>query len=192
MSHTKIIFIGPVGAGKTSAIRAISEIECVDTEEKISDTASGHKKMTTVALDYGLMTLANGVKAHLYGAPGQSRFDFVWDILSKQIAQDASTVVLMLDNARECPQEDLRYYVETFAHLIAGKKLLLGITRSDVQASPAVDDYRGWLKALSVDADVHLVDARDRRSVLDMVTPSLAVMAGTALAGGQAVAAAAY
>lgn len=190
MSHTKIIFIGPVGSGKTSAIRSISEIECIDTEEKISDSASGHKNMTTVALDYGRITLDNGAKAHLYGAPGQSRFDFVWDILSKQIAQDASTVVLMLDNARECPQDDLRYYIDAFAHLIAGKKLVLGITRSDVQANPAADDYRGWLRELAVDADVHLVDARDRSSVLAMIGASLAATIGVGAGMAQAATAA--
>ena len=94
MDNKKIIFIGPVGAGKTSAIQAVSEIECVNTEAKISaDKVSDYKETTTVAIDYGRLTTDANEKAHLYGAPGQSRFDFMWDMLSEEIAYDANGVV---------------------------------------------------------------------------------------------------
>lgn len=173
MDSNKIIFIGPVGAGKTTAINAISDIACVNTEAQISGHAPIHKDMTTVAIDYGRLTSAQGTKTHLYGAPGQSRFDFIWDMLSDQIAHDAQAVVLMLDNARECPQEDLKYYVNAFSRLICGKSLILGITRCDIQGSPDLECYRGWLDELGIEAQVHRVDARSREAVMTMLSPVL-------------------
>lgn len=174
MDNKKIIFIGPVGAGKTSAIQAVSEIECVNTEAKISvDNVSENKETTTVAIDYGRLTTDANEKAHLYGAPGQSRFDFMWDLLSEEIAYDANGVVLMLDNARECPQEDLKYYLNAFSRLIEGKSLVVGVTRRDVQANPSMEDYRQWLAELDIQASVSFVDARDAGAVIKLVEPLL-------------------
>lgn len=169
MENKKIIFIGPVGAGKTSAIQVVSEIECVATEAKISEKTDVAKETTTVAIDYGRVTTSGDVKAHLYGAPGQSRFDFMWDMLSEQIAHDADGVVMMLDNARECPQSDLKYYLDAFSRLIEGKQLVIGVTRSDIQANPAVSDYEQWLSELNVDAPVQFVDARNSSAVYGLV-----------------------
>lgn len=183
MDNKKIIFIGPVGAGKTSAIQAVSEIECVKTEAKISvDKICDYKETTTVAIDYGRLTTDANEKAHLYGAPGQSRFDFMWDILSEEIAYDASGVVLMLDNARECPQEDLKYYLNAFSDLIEGKSLVVGVTREDVQANPSMEDYRQWLAELGVESSVSFVDARDAAAVVKLVEPLLGSLKNAAQA----------
>jgi hypothetical protein len=96
----KIVVTGPFGAGKSSFIRTISEIAVVATERRVSATAfastvpaprglrpasSQNKSHTTVAMDYGRLTLGNDV-LHLHGTPGQSRFDFMWDILAREMA----------------------------------------------------------------------------------------------------------
>lgn len=183
MDNKKIIFIGPVGAGKTSAIQAVSEIDCVNTEAKISvDKVSENKETTTVAIDYGRLTTDANEKAHLYGAPGQSRFDFMWDMLSEEIAYDANGVVLMLDNARECPQEDLKYYLNAFSHLIEGKSLVVGVTREDVQTNPSLENYQQWLAELDVQASVSFVDARDASAVIELVEPLLGSLKNAARA----------
>ncbi len=75
----KIIFAGPVGAGKTQAIRSLSDKEVVTTEELASDDVKMMKKTTTVAMDYGIMKLPTGEQVRLYGTPGQKRFDFMWE-----------------------------------------------------------------------------------------------------------------
>lgn len=174
MDNKKIIFIGPVGSGKTSAIQAVSEIDCVNTEAKISvDAESVAKSTTTVAIDYGRLTTDANEKAHLYGAPGQSRFDFMWDMLSDEIAHDACGVVIMLDNARECPQEDLKYYTNAFARLIEGTQVVVGVTRSDVSATPSEADYHGWVAEVGLQAPVTFIDARDRGAVIELVEPLL-------------------
>ncbi|MGB0468591.1 MAG: GTP-binding protein [Pontibacterium sp.] len=174
MENKKIIFVGPVGAGKTSAIKAVSDSKCISTEAKISEGGSSHKDTTTVAIDYGTLITATNEKAHLYGAPGQARFDFMWDMLSEELAHDATGVVVMLDNARDCPRSDLQYYLNAFEDLISGKQLVVGVTRSDVQANPAKADYEQWLSDMGVEAPVHFVDARQRGPVLTLVDSILA------------------
>ena len=76
----KIVFAGPVGAGKTTAIKSLSDIEVVSTDASATDDVKLMKATTTVAMDYGLMRLDNGYQVRLYGTPGQKRFDFMWDI----------------------------------------------------------------------------------------------------------------
>ncbi|RKZ90665.1 MAG: GTP-binding protein, partial [Gammaproteobacteria bacterium] len=82
MSDYKIIFTGPVGAGKTTAITSISDVPPVGTDASASDMTKKRKGSTTVAMDYGILKLDGGEQIHLYGTPGQERFDFMWEILT--------------------------------------------------------------------------------------------------------------
>ncbi len=81
MEILRIVVTGGVGAGKTSLISTISEIEVVDTDRKATDDIALLKEKTTVAMDFGRLTIAPNQSLHLYGTPGQSRFDYMWDIL---------------------------------------------------------------------------------------------------------------
>src|SRR5690606_37353134 len=110
----KLIFAGSMGAGKTTAIAAISEISPVRTDVENTDRASHQKATTTAAMDYGEVTLAGGDKLRLYGTPGQTRFDFMWKILGK----GALGVIILVDNSRPDPLADLREYLQAF-HEIA-------------------------------------------------------------------------
>ena len=109
----KLVFAGPVGAGKTTAIQTLSDIEVVSTDAYASDEVRLLKKTTTVAMDYGLMKLASGDQVRLYGTPGQQRFDFMWEILS----ENALGLVLMLKASAPDPVADLRHYVQAFRTL---------------------------------------------------------------------------
>ena len=80
MSELKILISGTTGAGKTTAIRAVSEIAPVSTDVRNTDAAVD-KALTTAGMDYGELTLDNGEKLYLYGTPVQERFDFMWNIL---------------------------------------------------------------------------------------------------------------
>ena len=92
----KIVVAGPVGAGKTTFINTISEIETIATEAAITDgTGSGTKTTTTVGIDFGRLTLGGGMELYLFGTPGQQRFDFMWDIAS----QGMLGFILLLDCA---------------------------------------------------------------------------------------------
>ena len=82
--QVKFVFTGCVGAGKTTAISVISEVPVISTEAKPTETAVIKRKVaTTVAMDYGEISLADQTKVYLYGTPGQRRFDFMCHILTE-------------------------------------------------------------------------------------------------------------
>jgi small GTP-binding protein len=80
----KVVVTGPFNVGKTEFVRRLSDIPIVSTERRISDHLSATKEETTVAMDYGHVRLNDNL-FHLYGTPGQARFDFMWDILSTEM-----------------------------------------------------------------------------------------------------------
>jgi len=163
--HKKIIFTGPVGAGKTTAIQSMSDIPIVSTNEGASDMTKNRKSHTTVAMDYGQIKIGNKEKIHLYGTPGQERFSFMWDILTK----GALGLVLLLDNSRDNPQQDLKFYTHSFKEFIQSGELVIGITRIDDETVPSIEEYRTWLDELSIRAPVFSVDARERQDVSSLV-----------------------
>ncbi len=84
MQTVKMVITGPFSAGKTEFIRTISEIDVVSTERKISsDAEKSQKEATTVAMDFGRITVDDDLVLYLFGTPGQKRFDFMWEILSE-------------------------------------------------------------------------------------------------------------
>src|SRR5512146_2681505 len=125
MEH-KIIFAGPVGAGKTTSISAVSDIMVVGTEAKASDDVAQRKANTTVAMDYGVLNLDGGLKVHLYGTPGQERFNFMWEILS----EGAMGFVILIDSVRPDPLADLDSYIRSFGKSItkSGDAVVVGVT----------------------------------------------------------------
>lgn len=159
--NRKIIFTGPVGSGKTTAIQSISDIDIVSTNKDASDMTTKRKKETTVAMDYGVIHIGKTEKVHLYGTPGQERFDFMWSILTK----GGLGLILLLDNTRKDPFQDMKFYTNAFKDFIAEKQLIVGITQTDLRSTPSVAQYREWLDELGLDAPVFEVDARSRDDV---------------------------
>jgi small GTP-binding protein len=90
----KIVVTGPFNVGKTEFIRTISDIPIVSTERRITNHLASTKEETTVAMDYGHVRL-NDDLFHLYGTPGQPRFDFMWDILSIEM----HAFILLVDSS---------------------------------------------------------------------------------------------
>jgi small GTP-binding protein len=167
MSHKdhKIIFTGPVGAGKTTCIKSISDIEPITTEEEASDMTTRRKPNTTVALDYGMIRLGPNEKVHLYGTPGQERFNFMWDILTK----GGIGLILLLDNTRPDPFQDMRFYVNAFRGFIDNTRMVVGITQMDNQRTPTIEEYVAQLKELNLSAPVYEIDGRKREDVSTLV-----------------------
>lgn len=165
MINRKIIFTGPVGAGKTTAIASISDIKPIATDEYASDMTKSRKPQTTVAMDYGMIRLNDTERVHLYGTPGQERFDFMWDILTK----GGIGLILLLDNTRKDPLQDMRFYTNAFRDFIEKRQMVVGVTRMDLQRSPGLVDYRQWLDSLSLDAPVFEVDARSHKDMIMMI-----------------------
>jgi len=80
----KVLVTGPFNAGKTVFTRTISDIPIVTTEQRITDQFKSVKEETTVAMDYGQFRLDDNL-FHIYGTPGQPRFEFMRDILSREM-----------------------------------------------------------------------------------------------------------
>ncbi|WML92387.1 GTP-binding protein [Thiothrix lacustris] len=161
MINRKIIFTGPVGAGKTTAIASISDIKPIATDEYASDMTKSRKPQTTVAMDYGLIRLSENERVHLYGTPGQERFDFMWDILTK----GGIGLILLLDNTRHDPFQDIRFYTNAFRDFIEKQQMVVGVTRMDLQRKPSLPEYRHYLESLSLQAPVFEVDARSNKDI---------------------------
>src|SRR5437773_6264785 len=92
----KIVVTGPFAAGKTTLIRTISEITVLSTEKDITDSTRTRKNETTVAMDFGRITIDRDLVLYLFGTPGQDRFDFMWEILGEGMLG----YVLLVDMAR--------------------------------------------------------------------------------------------
>ena len=83
MQSVKVVVTGPFNAGKTTFIKAVSEITVLSTERQISDASEEGSGETTVAMDFGRITVSDDVVLYLFGTPGQSRFSFMWETLSE-------------------------------------------------------------------------------------------------------------
>ena len=81
----KILITGAFNAGKTEFIRSISEIDPVSTERKLTTFEGKGKEETTVAMDFGRITIDEDLVLYIFGTPGQERFDFMWELLSEGI-----------------------------------------------------------------------------------------------------------
>lgn len=128
MEIFKIAVTGNVGAGKTTFIRTISEIKTVDTERRATDETASLKANTTVAFDFGRITLNPEQVLYLYGTPGQSRFDFMWDIVINQV----ETYVLLVAAHRP---KDFRGARKILAFINQRVKMpmIIGLTHTDCE-----------------------------------------------------------
>jgi hypothetical protein len=170
MSAYRIVFAGPIGAGKTTAITALSDVPPVTTEVASDEARAVGKETTTVAFDYGQLLLDSGDLVLLYGTPGQARFDFMWPI----IAENAIGAVILADNSRADSVAQTVQYVREFAPRIAAGNCIVGIGRADAHPSPAVDDYHDALAEAGFQIPVMAVDVRRREHALLLLDTLLA------------------
>lgn len=166
MKDLKIVFTGTPGAGKTTAIAAVSDRPPVSTDVRNTD-ASLAKATTTVGLDFGQVDLGEGLHVRLYGTPGQQRFEFMWRIL----AGDALGLVILVDNSRPDPLADFGVYLNAYRDLLPTMNCVAGIGRSEA-GGPPVDAFADLLAQQALAFPVVAVDVRRKDDVLlllDMV-----------------------
>lgn len=174
MEH-KIIFAGPVGSGKTTSISSVSDIMVVGTEAKASDEVVQRKSNTTVAMDYGILNLEGGGKVHLYGTPGQDRFDFMWEILS----EGAMGFVILIDSARPDPLGDLGHFLNAFRKSIAkcSNAVVIGVTRTELNPrADLLDRFHECISAVKLNIPVFEIDGRERKDVKLLLLSLLALI----------------
>jgi small GTP-binding protein len=168
----KIVFTGPMGAGKTTAIRSISDIPPVSTEVENTDRAAFDKDSTTVALDYGQLVLEDGTAVRLYGTPGQERFSFMWEIL----CNGAIGVILLIDGSSKSALADLRTYAENFHRINPAQPFVIGVGRTNREDGRQLDECAQALAARGIVAPVFDVDVRIREDVLLLIETLLCIL----------------
>src|SRR5512137_1622567 len=141
MQTVKMVVTGPFNAGKTEFIRSVSEIDVVSTERKISSDAERVKDSTTVAMDFGRITVDNDLVLYLFGTPGQRRFDFMWEILSEGMLG----FIVMVDSTRPETFREARSILETF-HAYAPTPYVLAANKQDHKDAWELEDMRHVLR----------------------------------------------
>jgi uncharacterized protein len=160
MQTVKMVVTGPFSAGKTEFIRSVSEIDVVSTERKISSTSEkAVKESTTVAMDFGRITVDDDLVLYLFGTPGQRRFDFMWEILSEGMLG----FVVMVDSTRPETFREARSILETF-HAYAPTPYVVAANKQDIKEAWDLEDMRHVLR---LDDKIKLIScvATDRDSV---------------------------
>ncbi len=137
MQTVKMLISGAANAGKSQFIRSISEIEVVSTERKATDETRLLKKETTATLDFGRMTVANDLVLPLYAAPGQRRFDFIWEIL----AEGTVGLIMVVDSTRPETFRETTRIVEFF-NTLRPTPYIIAANKQDKQAAWSADELR--------------------------------------------------
>lgn len=160
MQTVKMVITGPFSSGKTEFIRSISEIDVVTTERGISSEAERIvKESTTVAMDFGRITVDDELVLYLFGTPGQRRFDFMWEIL----AEGMLGFVVMVDSTKPETFREAKSILETF-RAYAPTPYVVAANKQDLKDAWTIEDLR---IALRIEEGVKLLPcvASDKESV---------------------------
>lgn len=162
--QVKMVITGPFSSGKTEFISSISEIDVVRTERQItSDNERTVKDATTVAMDFGRISIDDDLVLYLFGTPGQRRFDFMWEIL----ADGMLGFVVMVDSTKPETFREAKSILETFK-AYAPTPYVVAANKQDLPDAWSTDDLR---VALRIDPAVKLLPctASNKESVKDVL-----------------------
>lgn len=158
-----MVVTGPFSAGKTQFISAVSEIDVVSTERRISSAAEKIKETTTVAMDFGRITVGADLVLYLFGTPGQRRFDFMWEILSEGMLG----FIVIIDSTRPETFREAKRILETF-EAYAATPFVVAANKQDHADAWEPDDLRIIL-SLGMDVKVLPCVALDKESVKNVL-----------------------
>ncbi len=159
MQSVKVVVTGPFNAGKTTFIKAVSEITVLSTERQVSDGSGEGSGETTVAMDFGRITVSDDVVLYLFGTPGQERFSFMWETLSEGMLG----FVLLVDAADDDTFTDAKAMIAFFREM-SDVPFVVAANKVGAEDTETIRQLRA---SLELDEVVPLlpVDARDKDSV---------------------------
>lgn len=166
----KIVITGPFASGKTTLIQTISQVTVLGTDRTVTDETRVVKKTTTVAMDFGKITIEDGLVLHLFGTPGQQRFDVMWEILS-----DGMVAFILLVKADDpIAIREAKAILETFRGF-ADVPFVVGLTHTERvpftrrEITLMISDSLG----LGPEVPVVACDPRSREDVKDVLLAAL-------------------
>jgi hypothetical protein len=173
MKTMRLVIAGTPGCGKSTFVRTVSEVEVVDTERAATDETSLLKKKTTVAFDYGRFAFGSTLEVQIYGTPGQSRFNFMWDFLIK----NAHTYILLVAAHRPADFHYARQII-SFMNQRVQIPMLIGLTHTDCPGVCSIDEIMmrlGYMNERNRPPVVK-VNPNERHSVIEAMMYSMALL----------------
>lgn len=164
MKEHKIIILGPMGAGKTTAIESIVEGTMVSTDVRNTE-ANPNKATTTVALDYGDVQLPNGDRLRIFGTPGQERFDFIWSSLAK----GAVGAIILADATLDAIEDHLPMYLNVVKNQELDLPTVIGLSKTDLIDEQQLQAIKIALAAQQYHLPVIACDCRDKDDVMTLM-----------------------
>src|SRR6476619_2983963 len=159
----KIVVTGPFSAGKTTLIRIFFFNDTATTEKDITDHTKSRKAETTVAMDFGRITIDRDLVLYLFGTPGQDRFDFMWEILGEGMIG----YLLLVDASREDSVQEAAGILDAF-RTMARVPYVVALNRASAEDHALVDSVR---QQLQIPSDVAILasDATEKESVKNVL-----------------------
>ncbi len=151
----KLVITGPVNAGKTTMVQNLSDSQVAATDVAATDHVSQLKSMTTVGLDFGILKIDETLELHLFGTPGQSRFNFMWNILSK----GAIGAIFLVDSTSDDSLVEMTKMFEYFQKNV-DLPVVVGATKQDMEGAKSIEELKTLLNL--GDTMIIPVDARKK------------------------------
>lgn len=158
-----------MGAGKTTAIEALSEKSVVKTDVANTDRQAHDKLLTTVGIDYGQIILPPDIKIGLYGTPGQKRFELVWRI----VTVGALGAIILIDASGTEARDELIYYVQHFSKSELDH-IVIGLTHCDLPNALEAIECFDILSEHKIDFPIFEIDAREKEDIMLVVESLIA------------------
>lgn len=173
MRTMRLVVAGTPGAGKSTFVRTISDIQVVDTDRVATDETALLKQRTTVAFDFGRIGFGSAMDLQIYGTPGQSRFNFMWDFL----IQRAHCYILLVPAHRASEFHYARQII-SFMNQRVQIPMLVGLTHMDCSGAGTPDEVMMKLGFVN-DRNrppVVTVNPNERGSVVEALMTAMALM----------------
>lgn len=165
-SHApKLVFAGPTGAGKTTAIASVADVPPVSTEMPLTSGAMGEKTLTTVAFDFASVRLDGSETLMLYGLPGQEHFEFMRPI----VLAGALGTILVLNGADADLAAQCAHWMRAIRDVDDRMPVVVGVTQTENNPSFDIAVVRGVLRAQNATVPVFTFDARDKAQTSQLI-----------------------
>lgn len=162
----KLVLAGPVGSGKTTAIRSIADTEPVSTEMPLTEGSTSEKRTTTVALDFATVALdENAPPLLVYGIPGQEHFSFMRAI----VTAGAIGAIVVLDGTAADISDQCRNWLGAMRDAAPNMGLVVGITKTEIAPDFNIREVREVARQFGPSIPILTFDARDRAQTAQLV-----------------------